>query len=170
MALPLENYVHHVSLLCPDIAASESFYTSLLGFEKIKRPRSFDFDGVWLRKGSISLHLIQPRDGQRWSRKHVNGGEVEIDSRSDHLSFISTVPLDTIEEILVSKGIRYERQWLKEGDVVVEQIFLHDPSHFLIEICNCDALSEAEDDSPRSIGTCQCRVDMRDVRDGGGFF
>ncbi len=35
-----------------------SFYTQVLGMEKLPRP-PFPFDGAWLQAGGLTLHLIE---------------------------------------------------------------------------------------------------------------
>lgn len=63
--LPLRA-LNHVSLVVEDVEASISFYRDVLGFYEIRRPESFHFDGAWLWRYGVSVHLIQ---GKRNNRK-----------------------------------------------------------------------------------------------------
>lgn len=48
-----------------------SFYTQVLGMEKLPRP-PFPFDGAWLQAGGLTLHLIadDPTIPRKEERKH----------------------------------------------------------------------------------------------------
>jgi catechol 2,3-dioxygenase-like lactoylglutathione lyase family enzyme len=46
MALPLRA-LNHISWLVKDVKESATFYESILGFVRIKRPESFEFEGAW---------------------------------------------------------------------------------------------------------------------------
>jgi catechol 2,3-dioxygenase-like lactoylglutathione lyase family enzyme len=39
--------MNHFSLAVTDVETSVRFYRDFLGFEEIKRPSQFDFDGSW---------------------------------------------------------------------------------------------------------------------------
>ena len=54
--MPLSD-LHHVALKTQDLAASEQFYTEVLGMEKVDRP-DFDFPGAWLQMGQTMFHLM----------------------------------------------------------------------------------------------------------------
>ena len=44
--LPLRG-LNHVSLCVRDVAASAAFYQDILGFQEVRRPSCFEFDGSW---------------------------------------------------------------------------------------------------------------------------
>lgn len=44
--LPLRA-LHHISRVVVDVAATADFYANVLGFKRVVRPQSFDFDGAW---------------------------------------------------------------------------------------------------------------------------
>ena len=48
-----------------------SFYTEVLGMEKLPRP-PFPFDGAWLQAGGMTLHLIadDPTIPRKEARRH----------------------------------------------------------------------------------------------------
>jgi catechol 2,3-dioxygenase-like lactoylglutathione lyase family enzyme len=52
----------HVSLATPDLKPALAFYRDLLGFKEIRRP-PLDFDGSWLEKDGLVIHLIVPKEG-----------------------------------------------------------------------------------------------------------
>ncbi|CAD7704645.1 unnamed protein product [Ostreobium quekettii] len=178
-ALPLKC-LNHVSLVCKDLDKSVAFYRDLLGFEEVRRPQSFDFEGSWLFGCGVGIHLIR---GDQSSQ--VVERPSAINPKADHLSFqvggrgdgvgrasrlgsgvsVPRVPprgagggtsvpslligvpaaaqsdhLEAVVALLEALGMHYERQRVREGTIVVSQVFLHDPDHNMIEICNCDCL------------------------------
>jgi catechol 2,3-dioxygenase-like lactoylglutathione lyase family enzyme len=46
MALPLRA-LNHISWIVEDVSQSAAFYEAILGFVRIKRPESFEFEGAW---------------------------------------------------------------------------------------------------------------------------
>eukprot|EP00798_Chlamydomonas_sp_ICE-L_P016653 gene16653-22904_t len=122
--------LNHVSRVCRSVETSATFYRDVLGFNVIKRPQSFEFDGAWLYGYNLGIHLIkgEPRTRQG-----------PIDPRSDHLSFQSD-SLDEVEGRLRSAGIPFVRQTVFEDGLQVQQIFFHDPDGAMLEVCNCDVL------------------------------
>lgn len=124
--------LNHISRVCSDLDATEAFYSDLLGFVRVRRPASFDFEGRWLYSTtcSIGVHLIK---GQPIPKPK------KIIPRSDHLSF-ECPNLKEVEELLNKGGVEFVKQTVLEDGVVVTQIFFHDPENNMIEICNCDEL------------------------------
>ena len=55
MAVAVSGY-SHVAISVTDLDAARAFYCDLLGFEVLPRP-DFGFPGLWLRVGSLQLHL-----------------------------------------------------------------------------------------------------------------
>ncbi len=55
MAATVSGY-SHVAISVTDLAAARDFYCDVLGFEELPRP-DFGFPGLWLRVGSLQLHL-----------------------------------------------------------------------------------------------------------------
>jgi catechol 2,3-dioxygenase-like lactoylglutathione lyase family enzyme len=126
--LPIRS-LNHVSRVCRDVQSSVDFYTHVLGFIPIQRP-SFQFDGAWLFNYGIGIHLIEGQPSPRSS---------QISPKADHLSFQSD-SLDVVEERLNSRGIPFVKEAVVEHGLRITQIFLHDPDHNMVEICNCDCL------------------------------
>ncbi len=55
MAASVSGY-SHVAISVTDLDAARDFYCAVLGFEVLPRP-DFGFPGLWLRVGSLQLHL-----------------------------------------------------------------------------------------------------------------
>ncbi len=134
--LPVSS-INHISLAVSDCDRSLRFYKRVLGFQEITRPKSFDFDGYWLEKENLALHLIQAQGRGRESK--TNPGAIE--TKSNHISLICDTSIGDVERILNSVGILYKKEtWCEEpSGAVLEQVFFHDPDGFLIEVCNCDS-------------------------------
>ena len=50
------------SRVCKDVNSSAQFYRDVLGFLEVQRPSSFDFEGSWLWRFGLGIHLIAVRD------------------------------------------------------------------------------------------------------------
>ncbi len=55
MAATVAGY-SHIAISVTDLDEARDFYCDLLGFEVLPRP-DFGFPGLWLRVGSLQLHL-----------------------------------------------------------------------------------------------------------------
>ncbi|XP_042439990.1 metallothiol transferase FosB-like [Zingiber officinale] len=128
--LPLVS-LNHVSFLCSSLHDSIKFYQEVLGFELVKRPSSLGFEGAWLYKYGVGVHLLlrdSPATTEPKSRK--------IDPKDNHISFQVSDTRIT-RRILEEKKIEYVSGVVREGELEVEQLFFHDPDHNMIEICDC---------------------------------
>ncbi|KAF3322425.1 Glyoxalase-like domain-containing protein [Carex littledalei] len=132
--LPLLS-LNHVSFLCTSVDNSVKFYQELLGFELIKRPASLNFEGAWLHKYGISIHLLQKDSGD----SNTPNKQSEINPKSNHISF-QCENIDVVRKKLGDVGKEYVSAVVKDGDILVDQIFFHDPDGNTIEICNCQKL------------------------------
>jgi len=102
-------------------------------FEGCERRRADDLDFLQehrLFNYGIGIHLIEGQPSPRSS---------QISPKADHLSFQSD-SLDVVEERLNSRGIPFVKEAVVEHGLRITQIFLHDPDHNMVEICNCDCL------------------------------
>jgi catechol 2,3-dioxygenase-like lactoylglutathione lyase family enzyme len=54
--------MHHISFAVPELRPALTFYRDLLGFVEVPRP-PLDFEGAWLNKGGLEIHLIVPKAG-----------------------------------------------------------------------------------------------------------
>lgn len=79
----------------------------------------------------IGIHLLE-------SEKMVNKKD-KINPKDNHISFQCT-DMDLIIHQLEEMKIEYVEAVVKEGGIIVDQIFFHDPDGYMIEICNCQNL------------------------------
>ncbi|KAH9287674.1 hypothetical protein KI387_031791, partial [Taxus chinensis] len=131
-SLPLVA-LNHVSLVCKSVESSSQFYKNVLGFNLVKRPSSFDFEGAWLFNYGVGIHLLQCKSVDDLPKKS------EINPRDNHISFQSS-DVGSVEKKLEEIRMKYEKRVVEEGGVYVDQIFFHDPDGYMIEICNCHKL------------------------------
>ncbi|KAK6121155.1 hypothetical protein DH2020_045076 [Rehmannia glutinosa] len=123
--------LNHVSFVCKSVKKSVQFYEQVLGFVLIKRPSSFDFEGAWLFNHGIGIHLLESENTTKKKGK--------INPKDNHISFQCS-DMDLIIHQLEEMKIEYAKAVVKEGGIIVDQIFFHDPDGYMIEICNCQNL------------------------------
>lgn len=119
-AIPITR-IHHLSCEVADVERTSRFYQDVLGFTVIPRP-PFDFDGAWLFRNGLQIHLIKGTPPQRDST---------ISTRRDHVAF-HTDDLTAVEERLTSAGVLFRKNAASASGVV--QIFFHDPDGNHIEV------------------------------------
>ena len=112
--------LHHLSVVVRDVEVSAEFYTSVLGFIRLKRP-DLGFPGVWLGLGPIQMHLIQGEPKSPGT----------IDSRQNHTA-LQADDSEKTEAILRERGIEYIRKVQRDSGVV--QIFFLDPDGYVLEL------------------------------------
>ncbi|XP_006343374.1 lactoylglutathione lyase-like [Solanum tuberosum] len=132
-ALPLLS-LNHVSLLVKDVWDSKRFYEDVLGFCLVKRPSSFNFHGAWLYNYGIGIHLLENKTIEDLD---INDEPRPINPKDNHISFQCT-DVDLVKRRLDEMGIRYVIALVEEEGIKVDQVFLHDPDGYMIEMCNCD--------------------------------
>ncbi len=127
----------HVTLVVDDLPRVAAWYAAVLGFHAATRPAALESlaAGEWLEHPAIAikLHLIA---GAPPARRGA-----DITPCAPHVSFTAAGPLAAAEAALAAAGVRYARHVLVEGGVAVTQLFVHDPSGNMVEICDCDALA-----------------------------
>nr|XP_019705576.1 uncharacterized protein LOC105043568 [Elaeis guineensis] len=131
--LPLGS-LNHVSFLCASIKDSVKFYQEVLGFDLVKRPASLDFEGAWLYKYGIGIHLLQ-----RGPNSDALAKSSAINPKDNHISFQCT-DMGMVRKKLEDMGINFVNGVVKEGNLEVDQVFFHDPDDNMIEICDCQKL------------------------------
>ncbi|KAI3770387.1 hypothetical protein L6452_01518 [Arctium lappa] len=129
--LPLLS-LNHVSFRCRSVIRSVKFYNDILGFVRIRRPSSFDFEGAWLFSNGIGIHLLQVDTSTPTKKEAIN-------PKDNHISFQCS-DMDLVIKKLEELDIKYVTAVVKEGGVEVNQLFFHDPDGYMIEICNCHVL------------------------------
>jgi len=129
-ALSLRS-LNHISLVCRSIEDSIKFYENVLGFVRIKRPGSFGFNGAWLFNYGIGIHLLQSADPDNLPKK------TEINPRDNHISF-QCEDVQGVERKLQEMNMKYVKRIVEDGGIYVDQLFIHDPDGFMVELCNCE--------------------------------
>jgi catechol 2,3-dioxygenase-like lactoylglutathione lyase family enzyme len=125
--------LNHISLVCRSIEESITFYQDILGFIPVKRPGSFGFDGAWLFNYGIGIHLLQSPNPDNLPKK------TEINPRDNHISF-QCEDVQAVERKLQEMNIKYVKRIVEEGGIYVDQLFIHDPDCYMVEVCNCENL------------------------------
>ena len=62
--------------------------------------------------------------------------------------------MEAVERILEEMKMKYVKRRVEEGGIYIEQIFMHDPDGFMIEMCNCDILPVVPLGSSSSSSAC----------------
>lgn len=140
--------LNHISRVCRCIEHSIQFYEDILGFVSIKRPGSFHFDGAWLFNYGIGIHLLQSPDPENLPEK------TEINPRDHHVSF-QAEDVEIVERKLKDMKIKYVKRILEDSGIFVDQLFIHDPDGFMIEICNCENIPV---EPINTVGYASCRL------------
>ncbi|KAL0422246.1 UNVERIFIED_CONTAM: hypothetical protein Slati_3247500 [Sesamum latifolium] len=139
--------LNHVSFVCKSVRKSVDFYVQVLGFVLIKRPPPSTSKGshdmisigavsncltlIGLFNHGIGIHLLQA--------DNVAGKKGKINPKDNHISFQCS-DMDLIISQLEEMKIEYVKAVVREGGIIVDQIFFHDPDGYMIEICNCQNL------------------------------
>lgn len=63
-------------------------------------------------------------------------GKIKINPKDNHISFQCS-DMDLIMKQLEEMEIEYVKAVVREGGIIVDQIFFHDPDGYMVEICNC---------------------------------
>ena len=116
--------LNHVGVRVDDLDAAIRFYAEGFGLERIAAP-SFGSPVVWLRAGSLQLHLTETR---RRSRARVTSR-----SRSTTSGPSTAGPGAGVLSRSADGNAVFE---LPGGEC---QMYLHDPSGNVVEVCNPDA-------------------------------
>lgn len=109
----------HFNVSTPDLAASEAFYSGIVGLEKGPRP-NFSRNGAWMYAGSEPVvHLV----------------EIETVNPSptgciDHVAFELEGLVD-FKRKLIREGVNFHEQPIPDDEGW--QVFIHDPSHVKLE-------------------------------------
>ncbi|XP_059654354.1 glyoxylase I 4 [Cornus florida] len=126
--------LNHISRLCRCVKESVDFYTKVLGFVLIKRPKAFHFDGAWLFNYGVGIHLVHSEDEERLAHSD------DLDPMDNHISF-QCEDIEAVEQKLKELKIKYMKRTVEdENGTALDQLFFKDPDGFMIEICNCENL------------------------------
>lgn len=112
--------MNHFTLLTKDVAATEEFYSDLLGLKSGYRP-PISRPGVWLYAGDDAvLHVIDP--AQMPAQPH---------GVLDHMAFTATGLKDVVAK-LKRRNVRYDLR--QQGETGAWQLFFHDPNGAKVEL------------------------------------
>jgi catechol 2,3-dioxygenase-like lactoylglutathione lyase family enzyme len=115
------EHMHHISFAVHDLPAAMHFYRDVLGFREIARP-PLDFDGAWLNKGGLEIHLIVPKSGVETARPASKANPY-----LSHVAF-KVLDLDAARAVLEGAGLE---PIVQEGGV--RQMWVLDPGGNMIE-------------------------------------
>jgi len=116
--------LNHVGVRVDDLDAAIRFYEEGFGLERIPAP-TFGSPVVWLRAGSLQLHLTETRP--RPSAGHF---ALEVDD------FGAVYRWATTAGVLLRETDGLAVYELPGGEC---QMYLHDPSGNVVEVCHRDA-------------------------------
>jgi catechol 2,3-dioxygenase-like lactoylglutathione lyase family enzyme len=145
MALSL----NHFSIRTLDMAATEAFYSKVLGLTSGPRP-PFQFPGFWMYAGSHDnyanavVHIIgMDKNDPEGLKKYLGDRDVSSMHGSgavDHIAFFAT-GLETMLEHLKTVGVPYRERTVPS--IGLHQLFLDDPTGIVIELNYPEAESTA---------------------------
>ncbi len=126
--------LHHVAIKSKDLAATEKFYTKVLGMKKVARPE-FAFPGVWLQMGETMFHIY----GGSAAKTHA--GDYEYDqgvAPIDHVA-LRAKGFDKMKEVCKKHRCTWRQNDIR--DFKLWQLFVLDPSGVIVEL-NFDTTKE----------------------------
>ena len=132
MAATVAGY-SHIAISVTDLDEARDFYCDLLGFEVLPRP-DFGFPGLWLRVGSLQLHL---------------GVVDEVPSAGPgfpHFAlYVPTDEFDATIESVRAAGVKMLGEPSSRVDfgTTVRAAFITDPAGNVIELTDVGPLSRA---------------------------
>lgn len=128
------NTLDHYSIRTDDLAATETFYTQVMGFEVGPRP-NFPFPGVWLYQGGVAVvHVIgiDPNDSSGLADYLGDRAPSEAGSGMiDHVAFACT-DLDGVRSRIQNAGLDFRERQVPSLNLT--QLFVNDPSGVVIEL------------------------------------
>jgi glyoxylase I family protein len=132
MAAAVSGY-SHIAISVTDLDEAREFYCDLLGFEVLPRP-DFGFPGLWLRVGSLQLHLGVVDEAP-------SGGP-----GFPHFAlYVPTDEFDATIESVRAAGVKMLGEPSSRVDfgTPVRAAFISDPSGNAIELTDVGPLSRA---------------------------
>ena len=112
-------YPLHVAVQVSDLAASDRFYTEIVGLQKIDR--QLGFPGSWYQIGNFQLHLIV----SEWA---ANSAREDKWGRHPHVTF-AIADLNAIKQSLINKAVPF--QMSSSGRAA---LFVKDPDGNVVEL------------------------------------
>ena len=132
--MPVQK-LDHYSIRTTDLAATEAFYTKVLGFSVGPRP-NFPFPGVWLYQGGIAVvHVIGIDPNDSSGLMDYLGGRDQGEGRGtgmiDHVAFLCS-DIDGVRAGIEGAGLEFTERKVPAMDL--RQIFVNDPSGVVVEL------------------------------------
>ena len=124
----------HYSIRTTDLAATERFYTDVLGLEVGPRP-VFPFPGVWLYQNDVAVvHVvgIDPNDSSGLKDYLGDkGSDATGTGTIDHVAFIG-MEVEAMRAKFRAAGVTFRDRTVPAMNL--EQVFLEDPNGITIEL------------------------------------
>jgi catechol 2,3-dioxygenase-like lactoylglutathione lyase family enzyme len=118
----LAKHIHHVSFTVKDLAASRTFYETLLGLEPVERP-DIGLPGAWYAAGSGQIHLIAAPEGA-----DVGAPPGALTPIANHSAF-AIESYDQALSLLKQRGVE-----VFETRPEIGQLWIRDPDGNVIEL------------------------------------
>lgn len=132
--MPLSR-LDHYSIRTTELAATEAFYTGILGLTVGPRP-SFNFPGVWLYQGGIAVVHVVGIDPNDPSGLKEYLGDKGMDGAKgtgtiDHIAFLGS-DVEAMRERFRAAGVPYRDRFV--ASLNLAQVFVEDPNGVTIEM------------------------------------
>lgn len=135
--------LQHCGLVVSELERSRRFYSDVLGFEEVARPRTFTFLGAWFRVGESEIHLLAASDTTGRAGIVEPGPSVAVGLAS-HIAF-EVDDLDASVARVHAHGVPVVGGPMARGDGVT-QVFLRDPDGYVLELF--ERTGEDQSDAP----------------------
>lgn len=132
--MPLSR-LDHYSIRTTELAATEAFYTGILGLTVGPRP-SFNFPGVWLYQGGIAVvHVVGINPNDPSGLKDYLGDKGMDGAKGtgtiDHIAFLGS-DVEAMRERFRAAGVPYRDRFV--ASLNLAQVFVEDPNGVTIEM------------------------------------
>ena len=115
--------LQHVAFFCSDIRRMEDFYTSMLGFRRVKEfDKSTDKESIILRNDNVRIKLFQSKNCDKKSDMKFKHFAISVGSLSNTINHLNNV------QIPVDRIIDYSTE---EKTLII--CFIRDPEGNIIE-------------------------------------
>jgi catechol 2,3-dioxygenase-like lactoylglutathione lyase family enzyme len=158
----LSSHVHRIIREVADVDRSIAFYTDVLGFQRLKRPRGFPTshpdgdaparagsDGAWLlapdsgASGRLELHLVKSPNAayaaaheQRSKERRASFGKDGY--YTDHVAFgVGAAAYDAAAAMIAARNIPSKTQTAQRPEGPQRQRFFLDLDGYAWEFCEC---------------------------------
>jgi len=87
--------IHHHSVIVTDLDRARAFYREALGLEEVPTPPAFDFPVAWFALGEEQLHLLQAKEPDARSGRHIALHVKDIGAARHRLETLGLTVADT---------------------------------------------------------------------------